>query len=52
MCNVVIATGGGAIKNRNNVENLGRNGIIVWLKADPEIILKRVMLEGGKRPLT
>ncbi len=51
MRNVVIATGGGVIKNRKNVENLGRNGIIVWLKADPEIILKRVMLEGGKRPL-
>ena len=49
--NAVIATGGGVIKNRKNVENLGRNGIIVWLKADPEIILKRVMLEGGKRPL-
>jgi 3-dehydroquinate synthase len=49
--NVVIATGGGVIKNRKNVENLGRNGIIVWLKAAPEIILKRVMTEGGKRPL-
>lgn len=51
MRNVVIATGGGVIKNRKNVENLGRNGIIVWLKADPEIILKRAMTEGGKRPL-
>ncbi|MBI5663840.1 MAG: 3-dehydroquinate synthase [Nitrospirae bacterium] len=51
MRNVVIATGGGVIKNRKNVENLGRNGIIVWLKAEPEIILKRVMTEGGKRPL-
>jgi 3-dehydroquinate synthase len=49
--NIVIATGGGIIKNRKNVENLGRRGIIVWLKADPEIILKRVMTEGGKRPL-
>jgi 3-dehydroquinate synthase len=49
--NVVIATGGGVIKNKKNVENLGRRGIIVWLKADPEIILKRVMTEGGKRPL-
>ena len=48
---VVIATGGGVIKNRKNVENLGRNGIIIWLKADPEIILKRIMTEGGKRPL-
>lgn len=49
--NVVIATGGGVIKDWKNVENLGRRGIIVWLKADPGIILKRVMLEGGKRPL-
>ena len=51
MRDIVIATGGGVIKNRKNVENLGRNGIIIWLKADPEIILKRVMTEGGKRPL-
>lgn len=49
--NVVIATGGGVIKNRNNVENLRRKGIIIWLKASPEIILKRIMTEGGKRPL-
>jgi len=48
---VVISTGGGVIKNRENVENLRQRGIIIWLKADPEIILKRVMLEGGKRPL-
>jgi 3-dehydroquinate synthase len=49
--NVVIATGGGVIKDRKNVDNLGRRGIIVWLRADPGIIMKRVMLEGGKRPL-
>lgn len=51
MHNVVIATGGGVIKNRKNVQALGRRGIIVWLKADPGIILKRVMTEGGTRPL-
>ena len=49
--NVVIATGGGVIKNKQNVRNLGNRGIIVWLKAEPGIILKRVMAEGGKRPL-
>lgn len=49
--NVVIATGGGVIKNRRNVENLGRRGIIIWLKTIPEVILRRVMAEGGKRPL-
>ncbi len=49
--NAVIATGGGIIKDRKNVESLGRRGIIIWLRAEPGIILKRVMLEGGKRPL-
>jgi 3-dehydroquinate synthase len=49
--NVVIATGGGVIKNHKNVANLRNRGVLIWLKADPEIILKRVMLEGGKRPL-
>lgn len=48
---VVIATGGGVIKNKDNVEDLRRRGVIIWLKATPDIILKRVMLEGGKRPL-
>jgi 3-dehydroquinate synthase len=48
---VVIATGGGVIKNRENVANLRRGGVIIWLKTEPEIILKRVALEGGKRPL-
>jgi len=47
----VIATGGGVIKNSTNVKNLGRRGVLVWLRADPEIILRRVLLEGGKRPL-
>jgi len=51
MDDAVIATGGGVIKNRVNVKNLGRRGVIVWLRADPDIILRRVMLEGGKRPL-
>jgi 3-dehydroquinate synthase len=48
---IVIATGGGVIKNRNNVIDLGTRGIIIWLKTEPDIILKRVLLEGGKRPL-
>ena len=48
---VVIATGGGVIKDKKNVNNLVRRGIIIWLKTDPEIILRRIMAEGGKRPL-
>lgn len=49
--NVVIATGGGVIKDKRNVDNLGRRGVIIWLKTDPEVILRRIMAEGGKRPL-
>jgi len=48
---VIIATGGGVIKDIRNVTNLRRRGIIVCLHADPEIILKRVMAEDGTRPL-
>lgn len=49
--NVIIATGGGVIKNKQNVDHLRRRGVMFCLTAGPEIILKRVMLEGGKRPL-
>ena len=49
--NIVVATGGGVIKNRKNVENLRSGGIIIWLKAEPGIIRKRIATEGGKRPL-
>lgn len=51
MKDVVIATGGGVIKNRDNVKDLCKGGILIWLKTEPEVILKRVMAEGGKRPL-
>jgi 3-dehydroquinate synthase len=51
MRDVVIATGGGVIKNRENVKDLGRRGILIWLKTEPVVILRRVMSEGGKRPL-
>ena len=47
----IIATGGGIVKDKRNVENLSQRGIIVWLKTDPEVILRRTMSEGGKRPL-
>lgn len=37
----VIATGGGAVLRRDNVENLSRKGVIVCLVATPETILSR-----------
>jgi len=47
----VIATGGGVIKNKDNISDLSNRGALIWLKTEPEVILKRVMAEGGKRPL-
>lgn len=47
---MVIATGGGAVLNPDNVADLKRNGILICLAADPEVIYQRV--RGKKqRPL-
>ncbi len=46
----VIAVGGGAIADENNMRNLRKNGVIVYLRATPEEIIRRVC-EGEGRPL-
>jgi shikimate kinase len=48
--NKVISTGGGIVLREENVKFLRKNGIVVLLKAKPEIILKRVG-KTTKRPL-
>ena len=40
--NLVIALGGGAVLDADNVVNLERNGLVIWLKADPEALRKRM----------
>lgn len=55
--NVIIATGGGAIVNPENLEALKKNGIVICLTASIDSILARVgsgderplLSEGGKR---
>lgn len=47
----VIATGGGFVLNRNNIELLRKNGIIVNLKTNPEVIKQRLDGARGTRPL-
>lgn len=48
--NIIISTGGGIIKRENNIKNLKKNGIIVYLKNTFETSCKR--LKGKKdRPL-
>jgi shikimate kinase len=46
----VIATGGGTIVNRQNLDNLKRSGIVIALTADPETILLRAG-SGESRPM-
>lgn len=40
--NTVISAGGGAVLLKKNVSRLKKSGVIVWLKAKPETIAKRV----------
>ncbi|HUL37521.1 MAG TPA: shikimate kinase [Thermodesulfobacteriota bacterium] len=40
--NLVIALGGGAVLDPDNIINLERNGLIIWLKADREVLQKRM----------
>jgi shikimate kinase len=47
---MVIATGGGAVLNPENVSALKKNGVVVLIRSSPEIIRKRVRT-GRNRPL-
>jgi shikimate kinase len=51
--NLVIATGGGVVMDKENIDNLKGNGWIVWLKADAAVIKERMGREersGTVRP--
>ena len=39
---LIIATGGGVVMNEENIKDLKRNGIIIWLKADVKKIKERM----------
>jgi len=45
--NLVIALGGGAVLDPDNIINLERNGLIIWLKADRQTLLKRIDEDPG-----
>lgn len=40
--NLVIATGGGVVMDKENVKNLKENGWIVWLKGEGEVLRARM----------
>ena len=49
--NTVIACGGGVVLDQANIEALKRNALIIYLAADPSIMLRRVLNSREKRPL-
>lgn len=52
-CGQVLATGGGAVLDPENVAILRENGVVVWLRADPATIqerLSRDQREVSQRP--
>lgn len=46
----VISTGGGVIKNSENIDNLKKNSILIYLKAKPRKLYKNTMYDHN-RPL-
>jgi len=49
--NAVIACGGGIVLNQINIDRLRQKNVIVYLKATPAQILRRVSKTIGDRPL-
>ncbi|HDL08247.1 MAG TPA: shikimate kinase [Desulfobacteraceae bacterium] len=39
----VVATGGGVVLNIENVKHMKKSGVLIWLKATPETIKKRIL---------
>jgi len=39
----VVATGGGAVLDIENVKHMKKSGVLIWLKATPETIKKRIL---------
>ncbi|MHC5019365.1 MAG: shikimate kinase, partial [Planctomycetota bacterium] len=48
--NKVIATGGGAVLRTVNVAALRRSGLVVWLRAEPDVLRVRLAGRTGNRP--
>ena len=49
--NTVVSCGGGVVLDQANIEALRRNSVIIYLSAEPSIMLRRVLKSPEKRPL-
>jgi shikimate kinase len=48
---LVVATGGGAIMRDENVDHLRSIGKLIYLKSEPEELIRRLQVSKRKRPL-
>jgi shikimate kinase len=42
----VVATGGGVVLDHENVAEMKKSGVLIWLKAEPETIKDRLLQDG------
>lgn len=49
--NVVISCGGGTPCFFDNMEYMNQQGDVIWLKADPEVLYKHLLMGKTERPL-
>jgi len=49
--NTVIACGGGVVLDQSNIEALKRSAVMIYLTAEPSILLRRVLDSPESRPL-
>jgi shikimate kinase len=47
----VLATGGGAVMNRDTQAAIKVKGVSIWLKADFDVLMRRINKRKGERPL-
>jgi shikimate kinase len=45
----VVATGGGIVLDDENVKNMKKSGVLVWLKATPGTIKKRILQDNNTK---
>ena len=50
--NLIIDSGGGFIEREENIKNLRKNSMIIWLKASPKQIRERISSNNGRPSLT
>ncbi len=49
-CDRIIATGGGAVMEEDNVKHLRKNGLLIWLQADAAVLKGRMAKDLNSKP--